>query len=59
MFVKLLIYSSYMNSCFRPSVRYGHQSDVKELNRLLVGANEDLKKQISELKVKLVRCSRS
>ncbi|MCI4393564.1 hypothetical protein PGIGA_G00158910 [Pangasianodon gigas] len=33
-----------------PSVRYGHQSDVKEQNRLLVGANEDLQKQISDLK---------
>ncbi|KAI5619631.1 hypothetical protein C0J50_20810 [Silurus asotus] len=33
-----------------PSVRYGHQNDVKEQNRLLMGANEDLQKQISELK---------
>ncbi|XP_060754590.1 small kinetochore-associated protein [Neoarius graeffei] len=33
-----------------PSTRYGHQSDVKEQNRLLVVANEDLQKQISELK---------
>ncbi|XP_017312339.1 small kinetochore-associated protein [Ictalurus punctatus] len=33
-----------------PSVRYGLQSDVKEQNRLLLVANEDLLKQISELK---------
>ncbi|TSK17767.1 hypothetical protein Baya_1147 [Bagarius yarrelli] len=34
----------------RPSVRFGHQSEVMEQNRLLVGVNEDLQKKISELK---------
>lgn len=43
-----------MNSCCRPSVRYGHQSEVMEQKRLLTAANEDLQKQISELKVKLI-----
>ncbi|KAK3510933.1 hypothetical protein QTP70_027828 [Hemibagrus guttatus] len=33
-----------------PSVRYGHQSEVMEQNRLLTAANEDLQKQISGLK---------
>ncbi|XP_058236415.1 small kinetochore-associated protein [Hemibagrus wyckioides] len=33
-----------------PSVRYGHQSEVMEQNRLLTAAKEDLQKQISELK---------
>ncbi|KAF5902308.1 small kinetochore-associated protein-like, partial [Clarias magur] len=33
-----------------PSVRYGFQSDVKEQNRLLVLMNEDLQKQVTDLK---------
>ncbi|XP_027011974.2 small kinetochore-associated protein [Tachysurus fulvidraco] len=33
-----------------PSTRYGHQSDVLEQNRLLMVVNEDLQKQIAELK---------
>ncbi|XP_049325966.1 small kinetochore-associated protein isoform X3 [Astyanax mexicanus] len=33
-----------------PSTKYGQHTDVKEQNRLLVATNEDLQRQISEIK---------
>ncbi|XP_072513735.1 small kinetochore-associated protein isoform X2 [Salminus brasiliensis] len=34
----------------RPSTKYGHHNDLKEQNRLLMATNEDLHRQISEIK---------
>lgn len=35
----------------RPTTRYGQQNDVREQNRVLTATNEDLQRQLEEMKV--------
>lgn len=41
----------YYFDFLRPTTRYGQQNDIKEQNRALTTTNEDLQRQLEEMKV--------
>lgn len=38
----------------RPTTRYGQQNDLREQNRILTATNEDLQRQLEEMKVSVI-----
>ncbi len=45
------IVNAYYFDFLRPSTRYGQQNDKREQNRALTSTNEDLQRQLEEMKV--------
>lgn len=41
----------YYFDFLRPTTRYGQQNDIREQNRALTTTNEDLQRQLEEMKV--------